>query len=362
MSKMNRLLITAAVLILAAIVLLLGFVGSTDRNKVKIGLVMTGSVSDEGWNGMHYSGVVSACEKTDVKLLVQENVLEGTGECIDAIHALAGKGVNMIILSSYGYPAEAQEVIAQYPDIEFYANSSDITADNLSSYFGRMYQVRYLAGIVAGMQSATGSIGYVAAMPNSEVNRGINAFTLGVRSVAPDAVVNVRWTDTWDDEDTEAAATQKLIDECGVDVITYHQNQHSVARTADAAGVMSIGYNTAAQGLSDKFLTAAVWNWDSVYYEIIREFVQGEAGKGHRHWLGIDRGVAELSEYSPIVTEDTRAAVEAARADILAGRDVFTGEIYDNNGTLRCGEGERMADDTLFSDFDWYVDGVVINE
>lgn len=361
-SKLNKLLIAAAVLIFAAIVLLLGFVGTSDGARVKIGLIMTGSVSDDGWNGMHYSGVVSACEKTDARLFVEENVLEDTGDCGRAIHSLAKRGVSMIILSSYKYPAETQDIIAQYPDITFYAISSDITADNLSSYFGRMYQVRYLAGIVAGMQTETGSVGYVAAMPNSEVNRGINAFTLGVRSVAPEAVVNVLWTNTWDDEETEIASTQRLIDEFGVDVITYHQNRHNVAKTADAADVFSIGYNTAAQGLSEKFLTAAVWNWDSVYFEIIREFVQGQAGKGNRHWLGIDRGVAQLSEYSPLVSEATRAAVEAARAEILAGRDVFTDEIYDNNGILRCGEDERIADDTLFSNFDWYVDGVVINE
>ena len=74
---------------------------------------------------------------------------------------------------------------------------------NMSSFFGRMYQVRYLSGIIAGMKTQTGEIGYVAAFPIPEVIRGINAFTLGVRSVRPDATVYVRYCNSWT-EDTPA--------------------------------------------------------------------------------------------------------------------------------------------------------------
>lgn len=360
-NKANRILLPAAMILLTAIILLLIMAGWTADRKIKVGFIMTGSPEDVGWNGMNYSGALSACEELDVQLLVREDVIEGTGDCARAIDDLAAKGADMIILSSYGYPTEAEATIAKHKDIAFYAISSDMMGDNLTSFFGRMYQARYLAGIIAGMQSETGSIGYVAAMPNNEVNRGINAFALGVRSAAPDAQVNVIWTDSWDDADAEIAATRKLI-EAGADVVTYHQNQHNVAVTADEMGVCSIGYNTAAEGLSDKYLTAAVWNWDSVYHEIIREFIQGRANTTHRHWYGIERGVVGLHEYSPLVSEEARLAVEAAINDFIDGRAVFSGEIYDNNGTLRCGSGETISDDTLFNALDWYVDGVVIYE
>lgn len=361
-TKLNRLLLPAAIIVLAVIVLSLALAGYSKGSTIRIGFVMTGSADDIGWNGMHYTGVLSACEQFDAKLLIKEDVLEGTGECAKAIKELADDGADMIILSSYGYPVEAADTIALYPEISFYAISSDITSENMTSFFGRMYQARYLAGIVAGMQSETGAVGYVAAMPNNEVIRGINAFALGVKSVSPDAKINVVWTDSWDDAEAERAAVRLLIDKTDTDVITYHQNQHNVAQAADEAGVYSIGYNTVAQGLSDKYLTAAVWNWESVYYEIIREFIQGRANSVRRHWFSIDRGVVVLSEYSPLVDEQTRLAVEQAKADILAGQDVFSGEIYDNNGTLRCGEGETMSDEMLFSSFDWFVDGVVIYE
>ena len=80
-------------------------------------------------------------------------------------------------------------------------------APNASNVFGRMYQPRYLSGLVAGASTQSNIIGYVAAFPIPEVIRGINAFTLGVREVNPDAEVRVVWTNTWfgPPEEKEAA-------------------------------------------------------------------------------------------------------------------------------------------------------------
>ncbi len=360
--KLYKMLILAAALVLAALVLTLVLVGNRNSSEIRVGFVMTGSTDDIGWNGIHYTSAKTSCEKLGAKLMIKENIAEGTGDCEKAIRELAEKGADMIILTSYSYPIEALETIKGYPDIAFYAISSNVEADNVTSYFGRMYQARYLAGIIAGMQTETGSIGYVAAMPNCEVNRGINAFTLGVRSVNANASVNVIWTNSWDNSEAETAATERLVEELNADVVTYHQNRHSTAETADRLGVYSIGYNTAVEGLSEKYLTASVWNWDSLYFQIMREFIQGEANTSRRQWYSIDNGAVGLSEYSSAVSEETRLAVEAAKSRFLSGIDVFSGEIYDNSGRLRCGEGETINDNTLFNDMDWFVNGVVIYE
>ncbi len=353
------LLISAAV-VLVSVILLIAVTGAEKNSSSKIGLIITGETTDSGWNGVHYNGVVSACEKLGTELIVKENIEEGSGRCSEAIHELVKEGAQMIILSSYSYPAEAKEVIDSYPDIAFYAISSEYVGDNLTSYFGRMYQARYLAGIVAGMQTESNSIGYVAAMPNNEVNRGINAFTLGVKSVNPYATVYVSWTNSWDDGSKEIKAAENLIKNKSVDVITYHQNQHYTAQTADDEGVYSIGYNEVAEGLSDKYLTAAVWNWDTLYFQIIREFVQGQPNAMERRWFSIDSGVVSLSEMSPQVSGEVRQKVEAAQIGLLSSEDVFDGPINDNNGVLRCNEGEILSDETLLKNMDWFVEGVEI--
>ncbi|MBQ5318578.1 MAG: BMP family ABC transporter substrate-binding protein [Oscillospiraceae bacterium] len=356
----QAILLISAVVVLVTVILLIAVTGAEKNTSQKIGLIITGEINDSGWNGVHYNGVVSACEKLGTELIVKENVNEGSGMCAEAIHELVDEGAEMIILSSYSYPVEAKSVIESYPDIAFYAISSEYVAENLTSYFGRMYQARYLSGIVAGMQTENGAIGYVAAMPNNEVNRGINAFTLGVKSVNPEATVYVSWTNSWDDEEKETVLTENLIKNKSVDVITYHQNQHYTAQAADKAGVYSIGYNEPAEGLSDKYLTAAVWNWDTLYFQIIREFIQGQPNEMERRWFSIESGVVALSELSAQVGDESRQAVEAAQNRLLMGNDVFSGLIYDNNNVLKCSEGEILSDETLLKNMDWFVEGVEI--
>jgi len=352
-------IVSVAVLIIVAGI---AFAGYKKNTETKIGLILTGETEDHGWNGVHYEGVAYACEKLGAKLLVKENVTEGTGRCVEAVNELAAEGASMIILSSYAYPEEVKDVVGDYPEIAFYGISAENYADNMTSYFGRMYQARYLSGIIAGLQSKSGQIGYVAAMPNCEVNRGINAFTLGVKSVNSGANVHVKWTNSWDNEESEEKAAAALIKDKNVDVLTYHQNQHYTALAADEAQIYSIGYNEEVEEISDKYLTAAVWNWQKLYHQILREHMLGKSNSVKRHWFGIDTGVVELAEYSDLVSEEARTLVEEAKNDILSGKDVFSGIIYDNEGLQRCDEGENISDEILLEKMDWYVDGVVIDE
>ncbi len=358
----QRILLLSAAVVFIAVVALLVISGMDFKDTPKVGFIMTGSSQDSGWNGMHYAGVNAACESLGTELILKENVYENSGMCAEAIHELVSEGAGMIILSSYSYPMEVKEVIEMYPQISFYAISSEYISDNLTSYFGRMYQARYLAGIVAGLTTESDSVGYVAAMQNNEVNRGINAFTLGVKRVNPKADVHVYFTGSWDDHDVEVSAVNTLVGELSVDVVTYHQNQHYVAQTADELGVYSIGYNQVAEGLSDKYLTAAVWNWESLYHEIIREYVQGRPNSVNRHWFDIESGAVCLSELSPIVSDDVKRELEIATSELASGMNVFSGVIFDNEGVQHCDDGESISDDSLLNKMDWFVDGVMIYE
>ena len=351
------LLLIVAFLILLSIFCVILFSGKGKDDKVKIGFIMTGAVGESGWNGMHYNGVKTACEKLGGELLVRENIPEFTGACNGAIRELAEDGAKMIILSSYGYSEEAKELVKQYPQIVFYVNSSEYHDENMTSYFARMYQARYLAGIVAGMKSESNIIGYVAAMENNEVNRGINAFTLGVKRVNPDAQVLVNWTGEWDYEAKEKEAAQQLIG-AGADVLTYHQNRPNVVAVAEEAGIYSIGYHAAAEGASGKHLTAVVCDWGMVYEEIIREYMIGKGNHQDNYWIGMEAQAVGLSELSSEVTAEIRDELAQAKQELLTGKDVFSGEIYDNAGKLRCGEKEVISDEMLLEQFDWYVEGV----
>lgn len=356
------LLVLGSVVLFALMGLLVISVDSKEEHTTVVGFIMTGSIGEGGWNGVNYEGMKAACDKLGAKLIVKENVAEFSGGCEEAIHELAADGAGMIVLSSYGYLEEAKEIVKEYPDVAFYANSSEYHDENLTSYFVRMYQARYLSGIIAGNQSQTGEIGYVAAMSNNEVNRGISAFTLGVRRANPDAVVNVIWTGSWDDEEKEVEAAKTLIEEVGVDVITYHQNQIHVLEEAEKAGVDSIGYLMVSDEALEYCLTTILCNWEILYEELLREFLKGEGNAVDNFWLGISEGVVDLAPYSERVSEESIALVETAKAELLASPGVFVGEIYDTEGNKRCDLNEIISDEMLLEHFDWFVEGVEIYE
>lgn len=359
MSKRRIVLVIGSVLCAAMILIVLFSTGrGNPQETIKIGFIMSGGIDEAGWNGRHYAGVKAACDKLGAELIVKEDVKEFTGQCIEAIHDLVKEGAGMIILSSYNYSEEAQEVVKEYPQIVFYVNSSEYHDINMTSYFARMYQARYMAGIVAGMKTVTGKIGYVAAMENNEVNRGINAFALGVKRVNPEAEVVVAWTETWDDKEKEIAAAEALIEQHKVDVLTYHQNQPNIVEAAEKAGIYSIGYHERVEGASEKYLTSVICNWEIVYEEIIRGFLSQKGNSADNFWLGIEAEAVGLSQYSEEVSAGIIDEVSKAKTEFLSGKDVFSGIIYDRDGNLRCGEKEAISDEILLEQFDWFVEGV----
>ncbi len=356
-------LIAAAIFVLAILLITVFFMGEKEKkDKTTVGFIMSGSTQEEGWNGMHYAGIIEAGKELDVEILIKENVKEFSGECEKAIQELVLDGADMIILSSYGYSEEVHDVVTEYPNIVFYANSPDFQEANMTSYFVRMYQARYLSGILAGLQTKTNQIGYVAAMPNNEVNRGINAFTLGVKSVNSKASVIVKWTDGWDNKEAEQNAVKELVKKSNIDIVTYHQNQSHVIEAAEAEGIYSIGYHQAVEGFSEKYMTAVACDWKQTYKGLIREFLQGNGNSKLNFWLGIDQDVIKLTEYSSAVTLVQKNAVYKAKSNILAGKEVFSGKIYDTDGNLRCDENENISDEILLKELNWFVEGVKFDE
>ena len=91
---------------------------------------------------------------------------------------------------------------------------------------------------------------------------------------------------------------------------------------------------------------------------MIREALQGKGNSDRNYWIGLEQEAVGLSGYSASVLEAERAEVEAAKEEILKGKHIFSGEIYDRDGTLRCGKNETISDEMLLEQFDWYVESV----
>ncbi|MVX63791.1 BMP family ABC transporter substrate-binding protein [Clostridium chromiireducens] len=325
--------------------------------KLKVGFIYIGSASDGGYSQAHDNGRKYLEEKIpNVETIVKESVPEGQ-EVEKVATDMIDQGAKVIFATSFGYMDYIEKVSKEYPDVKFFHCSGYKTTDNMSTYFGREYQARYLTGIVAGMKSKNGKIGYVAAFPIPEVVRATNAFALGVRSVNPNAVVKVTWTNTWYDPAKEKEAAISLLDQ-GVDVIGQYQDTTAAQQAAEERGAFSIGSDLDMSASAPKAnMTSAVWNWGTYYVEAVKTVMDGKF-KSESYWGGIDTGIVDIAPLTKNAPEGAQAKVDEAKAKMVSKSwDVFTGPIKDQSGAVKVAEGQKMTDKELLS-FDWLVEGV----
>lgn len=332
----------------------------TDKT-TKVGLILNGSKEDKNWCQSHYEGLEKTAGELNLEIVCKEYITEENVYAM--IDELVESGCEIIVANSFGFGEGVEKAAEKYPEIYFFHATGVGVGRNLSSYFGRIYQIRYLCGIVAGLQTETNEIGYIAAFPISEVNRGINAFTLGVKKVNPDATVYVRWTNSWIDDDVAGEATTALLDAHNIDVLAMHTDSVRPLDVAEARGVETIGYNVDnSEFYPGTYLTAAVWDWEKFYTPNILKCLQGKF-EGYHYWEGIDSGMISLAPFTDRVNADTKAIVDREAELLGSGTfDVFYGEIVDNKGNVRIAANESMTDNALLNEFDWYVEGVVIDE
>lgn len=367
LSEKNRLKILlimgGAILTIIIYLLIFGFDTELDKRHDKIGFIILGDINEAGWNASHYNGIKAACEEYGLPLLIRDHVREFSGQCPVAVEELIAEGAGAIFLVSFNYASEVRSLIDKYPHISFMNTSILEKARNLTSYFSRMYQGRYLSGILAGMRTKSNIIGYVAAMSNAEVCRGINAFTLGVQRVNPNAKVLVMWTGDWQVEDVEAEHAQILIEKYGADVLTYHQDVDVTGKVAEKYGVDFIAYNAHLEGYSEHYLASVICHWDLYYKDILQKYLKGELYSIRDNWIGIQQGIITLSDYSDLVTPQMRMSIDSAQREILSNQNlIFCDEIYDNQGNLRCGKNQVIDDKELLRSIDWLVKGVEVVE
>lgn len=328
--------------------------------QITVGCVLVGSRNDKGWNESHYNGLLHACEEHKCILKVREGVAEDAAHIAVAVEELAAEGANVIYLTSFGYGRYVEGVAVKHPRIAFFSVSGSGKAKNQTTYFARLYQMRYLAGAIAGAESKTGVLGYVAAMPNPQVNRNINAYAMGMRVANPKAKLLVCFTGSWDNEVAERESVAKL-QYAGADVITYQAGKPYAVNEAEKRGLFSIGFDSVYEQYSDRFLTASLYDWDVVYEKVLGDYLSGRTHFSGGYWLGMEEDAVKLHKLSPLVSEKTVFLTSLAQQHITA-QGVFSGVIYDNNGTLRCEERERIGDRELFTGMDWFVEGVEIYE
>lgn len=331
---------------------------ATATQTLQVGFVYVSPIGDAGWTFQHEQGrrQMERVLGPAVATRAVENVPEGP-DAERVLRELALEGCGLVFATSFGYLEPALRVARAFPGTMFMHAGGYKTAPNLGTYIGRYYEARYLAGVLAGMVSRSGRVGYVAGFPVPEVVQGINAFTLGLRAVQPQADVQVLWLNTWFDPTREREAALTLVRQ-GADVLTHHSGSSAVAAAAEAAGVRVLPYPSDMQAVAPRAqLAAIVHEWGGFYTGVARSVLE-RRWSPTPVWGSMREGFMRLTEAAADVPAAARGRLAQAQADLLSGRlQPFAGPLLDRQGRERLPAGRALSDREI-QGMDWYVSGV----
>lgn len=341
--------------------------GGIPKEEIKVGVIhLSDPAEGSGYTYTHDQGIIGMQQNlglSDDQIVRKISVDDTNAAAVEtAITECIEEGCNIIFATSWGYMDTCEALAEEFPEVIFsHGTGYKSNGTNFNNYFGRIYQARYLSGIIAGLKTETGKIGYVAAMgqENGEVTSGCNAFAMGVASVNPDAQVYVSVTNSWFDPEGEKQAAERLIAE-GCDVIGQHCDTPNPQTAAEEHGVWGVGYNSdMTKDAPGATLTSVMWDWSVYYTKAVQNVIDGTWVPGEKidNYFGdMADGLVVLGEFNTdLVTDEMIAQVEEVKAKIVAGEwDVFDGvtEIMDNEGVAHTLEG---AD---YGSCNWYYENV----
>ena len=295
-----------------------------------------------------------------VETIAKYNVAEDAIE--SPLTELCEAGCSIIFTTSFGYGETA----------------------NYHTYMGTIYQGRYVAGIVAGKKiqeliddgtitADQAKVGYVAAYPYAEVISGYTAFFLGIRSIVPTATMEVNYTNSWGDYDTEKTmATAMIEDKCVI--ISQHSDTAGPAEACEDAAkkgvkVFHVGYNQSMADIAPN--TSLISSrLDYAPYEIAAvQAVMDGKDIAVDEWAGFDKGWVAMTELNTkIAAKDTEKAmnetIDAFKDGSLKATDVFKGDYtgtdpFDSSKVIDLNEGFAENGKQSAPAFSYVLDKVI---
>lgn len=345
---------------------------------IKVGVVLVGD-ENEGYTYAHILGIQEAVKNlglSEKDNIVWKYTVPENEKCHDAIVDCIDQGCTLIFTNSYGHQSFAKQAAEEYPDVQIVAMTGDTAkASGLSNFhnaFTKIYEARYAAGVVAGMKiqqlvdegkltdknydnDGNVKVGYVGAYPYAEVVSGYTAFYLGIKSVYPDVVMDVQYTNSWFNITAENEAAIALIDR-GCVIIGQHADSTGAPAACEEklnAGtvVYSVGYNVDMLAAAPNAALVSPTNEWGVYYTYaIGAHMKGEAFD--TNWAeGFDADAVALTTLGPNVAPGTQEKVN----EVIAALKNGTLHVFDTS-TFTVGGSEVTSAFATDSDGDWTPD------
>ena len=280
--------------------------------------------------------------------------------CVDSVNVdnteevlmdVVEKGAKIIFEVGLEMMEPSLKFAVEHPEITILNCSLNTPHKNIRTYYARMYEAKFISGMIAGAMAENDKIAYVADYPIYGMIANINAFALGAACVNPRAKVYLDWS-TRKDHDLDYFLT--------MNDVHYVSNQDLIRPINPSR---EYGLYKYENGEATN-IVMPVWNWGIYYEKLIQGILagtyksedEGEA-KALNYWWGMSAGVIDLV-YSKHVPVGVKRLAEHMEYDISVG-DVqpFFGEIRAQDGTLKNNAGEAMSPEDIMK-MDYLVENV----
>ena len=325
---------------------------------LKIAFAYVGPVGDGGWTFAHDNGRKAIEKEFGDKVVT--SFVEKVPESADAervIRDMASQGNKLIFGTTFGYMDPMMKLAPDFKDVRFEHATGFKTGENMRTYDSRTYEGAYMAGVIAGKMSKSGTLGVVASIPIPEVIRNINSFTMGAQSVNPKVKTKVIWVQEWFNPPKETEAATALING-GADVLFQNTDSSAVLQTAEKLGKRAFGWDSDMTAYGPKaHLGSAVINWGPYYVKATRDMLEGKWTTGSS-WWGVKEGAIDMVSVAADVPDDTKKRIDEIKAGLKAGTfSIWKGPITGQDGKEILAK-DAVGDDKFLSGVMFYVKGV----
>lgn len=393
MAKVYRNCVCTALIMVILAFALHSVIKTSEDKHIKVGYVFVGDEMNP-----YTDNFIKAAEYAkerigdNVEYVYKYNVPED--DLREPLQELIDEKCDYIITASYGYGPVVKEFAEKHPEIQFCAATCDNAnvepvLSNYHNCMGKIYQGRYICGVVAGMKLREmidqgvisvddAKVGYVAAFPYAEVISGYTSFFLGVRSVVPEATMLVKYTDTWSNYSIEKKVAKELIDK-GCVIISQHSDTTGPAVACENADsdvpVYHVGYNQSMTEIAPTRSLVSCSIDYSYYFEQsisavmnnknIESVVSANTSK-QDSYAGIDKGwVRVLDTNDAIVAKGTKERIDQLISDFNSGKvQVFKGNYtgtnpFDKSDKIDLNTEYIENENSSAPTFNYVLDGVI---
>lgn len=329
------------------------FLAGSSNRTLRLGFIYGKTPQTSAWTYAHELGRLHLEE-------VFGNQIETTTYChadylfspTDILEQAINDG-NQIIFTTTPYLSNASlKAAVAHPDVKILNCSTNSTYHSIRTYYCRMYEPKFLLGLIAGSLSGEDLIGYIADYPIFSTISNINAFALGAKMANPKARIQLTWSSLKGDEPPEErldAGIRYISDKDFI--VPQHPDRRFGLYERDGDELRSVA--------------TTVCNWGRFYEQIIQGIrkdtwttdITENRNRAINYWWGMSAGVTELICSGKLPVETGRM-VEVMTEQIKNGQfKPFDTELTDNTGVLRQAAGTHMSHATIVK-MDWLLDNV----